>query len=418
MRLPTVITLLLVASLGFRICYANHAPAYTAVLISSSGRPLATAINNQCVIAGQQDNKASLWNGIDGSVAEVGSLPPTAWAPINYTTADEVDNSTVANALNDHGTIVGSHGGYSGIVMSGTVDCYAIIGDAHGVRPLTPSRNPPGQDYSGDSASDESLGINNQGVIVGNDAYRGFYRAGKKQVVVKPLSHAELGNGTTCCAVNAAGWFIGATTIDKTAPARISLKTGQPISRGKFYNRLLHAFLCRGAYPLHQLIDLGALPNKPFSTATALNGRGEVVGYASAYGSGLQSEVGEGDANPFLWRRGVMRALPLPAGATSAIPCGINDVGEIVGETIPPVRQNAFAGGFDRQIDPRYMAVLWSRNAAYDLNDLTTGLNGGLLTAAVGINSSGYIVCNGITLADSDAVWLLVPTGRPLPTKR
>ena len=71
-----------------------------------------------------------------------------------------------------------------------------------------------------------------------------------------------------------------------------------------------------------QLYRLGKLPGGYFSTAEAINNKGEVVGYG---------DTDDGWVHPFYYHWGTMTQLPEPPSSLSAIAVGINNRGEIVG---------------------------------------------------------------------------------------
>ena len=123
-----------------------------------------------------------------------------------------------------------------------------------------------------------------------------------------------------------------------------------------------HAFLFSGG----SMQDLGTLPGRLASVATAVNKLGQVVGYADTNGSALQA---------FLYSGGSMQSL----GTGEA--CAINDAGQVVGETLS-------SSGAAR-------AFLYSGGVLKDLNTLITTA-GWTLEEATGINDSGQICGYGI----------------------
>lgn len=104
------------------------------------------------------------------------------------------------------------------------------------------------------------------------------------------------------------------------------------------------------------------------SIPRAINDEGEVVG------------VLLGTMGPFLWQNGATTQLPLLPGATSGVASGINDRGQIVGET-------------------SNVAVLWQNGAAIDLNSRIATSDPSqpfvYLRAATQINNLGQIVASG-----------------------
>jgi probable HAF family extracellular repeat protein len=111
--------------------------------------------------------------------------------------------------------------------------------------------------------------------------------------------------------------------------------------------------------------DLGVLASAPIlSKATDINVRGDVVG----------NSVGPNGQRAFLYSQGVMQDLGL-LGMTSA--SGINDNGEVVG------------GAGER-------AVLYSGGLASDLNSLVTNGQSWVLQTASDISDAGDIVGTGL----------------------
>ena len=84
-----------------------------------------------------------------------------------------------------------------------------------------------------------------------------------------------------------------------------------------------------GAQEQHQsytVTDLGTLPGDSYSTATAINGSGQVVGY---------SYIDEGYQHAFLYENGQMvdlGTLPASHSYPYSRAYGINDSGQVVGD--------------------------------------------------------------------------------------
>lgn len=143
-----------------------------------------------------------------------------------------------------------------------------------------------------------------------------------------------------------------------------------------------HAFL----YENGAMRDLGTLPGYEESCATAINASGVVVGHATSTRL-LTSSPRRG----FIYSNGAMRDLGTLSGGSNAAALGINDAGVVVG------------WASNRQGQPVAMVYTLDRGII-DLNSLLTlgifadpTLNADLqrLTAAVAINNSGQIVCQG-----------------------
>lgn len=105
--------------------------------------------------------------------------------------------------------------------------------------------------------------------------------------------------------------------------------------------------------------DIGALADG-YSSARAINNRGQVVGTLS---------LANGELHGFLFDRGARIDL-----GNNVLPYGINDNGEIVGETAPP--------------GEIYHAFLMRHRRLMHLGTLPGGTN----STAYAINSSGVMV--------------------------
>jgi probable HAF family extracellular repeat protein len=123
-----------------------------------------------------------------------------------------------------------------------------------------------------------------------------------------------------------------------------------------------------------RVVDLGTLGGpQNQSEATAVNARGEVVGW---------STLDDGSAHAFLWRRGRMVDLA-PLTAANAI----NDHGVVAGAGVT-------ASG-------EYHAFVWARGRATDL-----GTFGGDFSQALGINNRGQVVGLSTTAAGEPHAFL------------
>jgi probable HAF family extracellular repeat protein len=121
------------------------------------------------------------------------------------------------------------------------------------------------------------------------------------------------------------------------------------------------------ASPQRRIVDLGTLGGpQNQSQATAINARGEVVGW---------STLDNGNSHAFVWRHGQMADLaPLTAAND------INDHGVIAGAGVTATGE--------------YHAFLWARGKATDLGTL-----GGGFSQALGINNHGQVVGLSTTAA-------------------
>lgn len=129
---------------------------------------------------------------------------------------------------------------------------------------------------------------------------------------------------------------------------------------------------------------------------------GPVGGSARAYAMspdgtvvGEMVEAGGSESVPFVWREGVIEALPLPPGYASGLALGVNDAGTVVG--------GVRVGGED------YRAVIWT--------SATPSFVGPVDSLAFAVNGAGVVVGRSLGRAvrwdDGDAVELGSPSDPP-----
>jgi probable HAF family extracellular repeat protein len=144
-----------------------------------------------------------------------------------------------------------------------------------------------------------------------------------------------------------------------------------------------HAYL----FTQSRMLDIGTLDGArdTVSLATAINARGQVVGYSTLEGNAI--------THAFSYDNGIMHDLgTLRGGYSYAI--GINTNGDIVGESDGS-------------------AFLYRNGTMIDLNDVaapTLGLLG--LSRATSINDRGQIVGVGLFANEGDRAVLLTPVGQ------
>jgi probable HAF family extracellular repeat protein len=142
------------------------------------------------------------------------------------------------------------------------------------------------------------------------------------------------------------------------------------------------------------MTDLGTLGGDS-SSATALNDKGQVVGWSGTTPGGGALAF-DPSARAFVWDGGTMVSLGGLDGGSISSAAAINNNGAIVGYAI------------DAKNEQR--AVIWENGAIVDLNTLIPSNSGYTLNAAYDINDAGQIVC-GATLADGAfAGVILTPT--------
>jgi probable HAF family extracellular repeat protein len=290
-------------------------------------------------------------------------------------------HDVVAKAINNHGDVVGWWG-----------------------PPIVPSefpdpRNPRAFVFSGGVRTDLSalsgnaVGLNDAGQVVGTGGARGFayvFENGSLRDV-----HPVGAHGSWATAINAPGAIVGEdfnavdrrgflleggryTTLPSlfaggwTAPRAINADGQIAGYSGDGTTGRSRAVLVSSG----GIVDLGASGD---SKATALNNRGDAVGYAYwpyAYWP----------RQALLFTGGQVVLLPSLGGESAAY--GINDANQIVGES---------------QTSSETRAFLHMNGETTDLNELVvSGLAGTILRSAVAINASGQIVANSC-LSDWDS---------------
>ncbi|WP_414652315.1 PEP-CTERM sorting domain-containing protein [Ideonella sp.] len=143
-----------------------------------------------------------------------------------------------------------------------------------------------------------------------------------------------------------------------------------------------HAFL----YSERVMTDLGSLGGD-FSLGWGINNAGEVAGYS------LTSNAVD---HAFLYSRGLMNDLGTLSGGAGSVAFGINDVGQVVGES-------GTADGHSVH------AFMYSDGQMVDLNDLIDSQSGWILVSAQAINNHGQIAGYGLLDGQLQA-FLITPT--------
>lgn len=127
-----------------------------------------------------------------------------------------------------------------------------------------------------------------------------------------------------------------------------------------------------------QMIDLGTLGGGYESTATAVNNRGQVTGFAFNL---IPDPFFGTQARPFLWEKGVMRDLGTLGGPDSPPTGIINESGQIAGYSFTNSIPNPVTGM------PTADPFLWKNGTMMDLGTL-----GGTLGSPSSLNNRGQVV--------------------------
>lgn len=149
---------------------------------------------------------------------------------------------------------------------------------------------------------------------------------------------------------------------------------------------------------LHQIQSLsadvdsyapGKTPGYDDSSAIVLNDRGNVIGTMT---SQSEAESDSDHVHGFLWRGGHLTDLGALPGCRYTQPTGINNRGQIVGNSYNIQKDDA--GGYSRMGGALNGGVfLWQAGKMQDLQSLVP--KGWQLQSAVGINDRGDILCTG-----------------------
>jgi probable HAF family extracellular repeat protein len=254
----------------------------------------------------------------------------------------------------------------------------------------------------GSTSISNGFGVNNAGITVGStnihqpinnpEKYlQAFVDTGRRMINIGTLG----GTVSGATAINESNQVVGDSTLSSD-------------------NQTFHAFLFSGG----SMIDLGSLGGN--SIAFGINQSGKVVGFSYLPGgtifhgflwnAGVMSDLGtlggtlseafginsndeivgsaslpdDTEIHAALWNAGLIKDLGSLSGQnTEAL--GINDTGVIVGTA-------TFLGG--PSVDEH--AFIYANGAMTDLNSVVAPDSGWVLEEAVGINSAGQIIGNGL----------------------
>ena len=336
------------ALMASRATGGTAVPSYTVTdLTPFGGRSQASsalAINDSGQVAGQFINAsgslhAFLYSG--GTLMDIG-------------TAEGIYSG--AQAINNGGQAAGFVG-----VTSNSEHAFVYSGGV-----MNDLGAPPGMNSL-------AYGINSSGQVVGWD-----------EPVGTQLSQAFLYSGG---AFHQLGTLGGATSW-----AYAINDSGQVVGFADTITGNSHAFL----YTNGAMTDLGTLGGAN-SSAHAINRAGQVVGDSEP------ANDTNGNLHAFSYSNGNMTDLGLLPGKSSSIAAGINNSGQIVGESFNGPGQDS--SGF-----------LYENGTMYDLNSLLVNDPGYVVADAMGINDSGQIVGIADMPDGTLNAILLTPTSIPLPS--
>ena len=162
--------------------------------------------------------------------------------------------------------------------------------------------------------------------------------------------------------------------------------SGQIIGRYQNADGATHAFL----YASGQLTDLGSLGGAN-SEALAINVNGLIVG---------DSQMTGGTIHAFVFDSGAMKDLgTLPGFTNASFARGVNNTGQIVGESDSDNQKRAFVYS-NGQMSDLTQAAINMRQAGFSALDVANG-----------INNQGWIAGFGTTLDGRLAAYLAIPVG-------
>lgn len=274
-----------------------------------------------------------------------------------------------------------------------------------------------------------AYGINNNGLVVGQDAGRAFVWTVARGMRTLPAIGAGISSAVD---INDRGMIVGNSQVVAGGPTHAVLwipapdgsyritdlgtfpSTTRPLSSfATGVNELgavvgyaqtdsgaFHAFIA-GTGTLRGLIDLGAPPGAGpgfQSFAHEINDQGQVVAFVrSALRGGGPLPAANPAATPFVWQNGKWASLG-DLGSGDAAAFDLTNAGLVVGSS-----RMAFGGASH--------AVVWVRQAtgAYAIRDI--GTLGGLASAARGINPLGQIVGESQTVKGATHAFLYVLPG-------
>ena len=329
--------------------------------------------------------------GLALMVLALGPASPTLWAADGpYTVQDAGPSKGAGFAVNTSGGVAGTTSGSPQDAFS------ALFGGAP-------------QILAGLGTSDNiAYGLHGDGWAVGSSRVNFFmrpvrYQSGAAQLLSWPESRDPDGPMGEARAVNDAGVIAGTVNVGGT-----------------------HAAVWNGS-------ATASLPDSLYSEGYAINNGGVVTG--RTFDMGARAFVA------FRWSTTVGTVTPLASlGGPTSEGHGINDAGDVVGDTMrentanelavlwpasgDPVELGSLGGtessardinnhgqvvGYARNASGEYRAFLWEGSGMVDLNTLLPADSGWVLLSANAINDAGQIAGEGIYQGDTRAFLLTPP---------
>jgi probable HAF family extracellular repeat protein len=335
---------------------------------------------------------------LGATVAASGGIAPPAYTLTDLGTLPGTTSSS-ASAINNAGQVVGSSG------PSGSTQAFLYTGGQM-------------QSIPGLGTNSAAVGINSSGVVIGLSAGQSFvYSGGSPQFINVPTG----GGPFQAAAINdrgqIAGWYSGPTPGPITQAGIYSQGSVQSLNLAQVLNYALginssgevigaqaegpssSAFIySNGTY--QEVPPLGSGPRGPNIAPSAINDAGQVVGSSE---TPVPADPASTATHAFLYSSGATEDLGTLSGEEgNSNALGINNPGEVVG--------SAFKVGY-----ATLRGFLFLDGTMYDLNDLTLGAPGYVITSAVAINDSGQIAADAFTPSGQEHAVLLTPSAAPLP---
>jgi probable HAF family extracellular repeat protein len=251
-----------------------------------------------------------------------------------------------------------------------------------------------------------AVAINNNGWVVGSsdngNATDGFLWTGSGTI----QNIGTLGGDTTyAIGINDAGTVVGASQVANGAYNGFTYSNGVMTNTGTLANIAINdygqiaasyssgigfeqAYFVNASGQAQSVGSFGGTVTQP----DGINNTGEIAGFATTVA---------GYKNAFLYSGGVLTDLGTLDGMDSSDAFGINDNGQVVGESY-----DQLSGGNH--------AFLYSGSGPMeDLNSLIDPNSGWILESATGINDSGQIVGIGICANGQEHAFILNPAPEP-----
>jgi len=281
-----------------------------------------------------------------------------------------------ASGINDHGQVVGCAELEEEWEERRAVHAF-LWSPQRGMRDLGTIRG--SDSYAAD--------LNNRGVVVGDADGTAFRWTSAGGMVALPTEAYT----SSAYAINEKGMIVGWGDYSTGPKARLWIgdrdhridahthngtafdinEAGEVAGGGTGEREAYRAFRWRNG---RTLLPLQGERRASGSVAYGINDRGEIVGET-------------GSEKPFLWSRGTVTYLPTLPGAVDSSARRINRHGQVVGWSTDVPRDEELVTA---------RAVLWQSGRAYDLNTLIAPDAGWELKEATDINSRGQIVGHGL----------------------